>query len=40
MAIQAEKADDGVPILVVRANNPSENFIQSINSDKFVVNFT
>ncbi|MBA3733058.1 hypothetical protein H0W91_01645 [Patescibacteria group bacterium] len=37
LAIQAEKLDD-TPVLVVRANNPSENFVQSVDSDTFIVN--
>ena len=36
LIVQAEKID-GVPVLVVRANNPSENFIQATDSDAFVV---
>ncbi|MBI3334905.1 MAG: hypothetical protein HY001_00195 [Candidatus Portnoybacteria bacterium] len=29
--------DDGVPALLVRANNPRENFIQSVNGDTFTI---
>lgn len=29
---------DGVPTLAARANNPQENFIQSVSADQFVVN--
>jgi hypothetical protein len=37
LSILSERADDNVPVLVVRANNPSENFIQSVDSDNFVL---
>lgn len=37
LLIQAEKLDD-VPVLAVRANNPNENFVQSVNSDELVIN--
>ncbi|MES3004819.1 MAG: hypothetical protein V4690_01750 [Patescibacteria group bacterium] len=35
LAIQANRSS-GTPVLVVRANNPAENFIQSVNADTFV----
>ena len=36
LAIQAEQ-EDGTPVLVVRANNPAENFIQTVDCDAFVL---
>jgi cell division protein ZapA (FtsZ GTPase activity inhibitor) len=36
LAIQAEQ-NNGTPVLVFRANNPSENFIQSVEADAFVL---
>jgi len=36
LAIQSEQ-ENGTPVIVVRANNPAENFIQTVDGDAFVV---
>ncbi len=37
LGIETSLVKDGTPVLVARANNPKENFIQSIDADTFVT---
>jgi hypothetical protein len=37
LGIETTERDTGIPVLVARANNPQENFIQSVDQEQFVI---